>query len=163
MHVEQMAAAQILLADAPTQAANNPSHRSLSNSCYWPQRKGISKYTAFCNDRNKVIENINKRETFFWFRVSVSIEKKMADKTNQSWSYLKGTSYIKFFSLPISINQRGIVLNIKRNTSISIWQQKLLLETLQVTKIADINVEERKILIITMFCFSLRVFYRQKM
>ena len=65
MHVEQMAAAQKLLADAPTQAANNPSHRSLSNSCYWPQRKGISKYTTFCNDRNKIIEKTKKRETFF--------------------------------------------------------------------------------------------------
>ena len=46
----------------------------------------------------------------------------------------------KFFSLPISINQRGIVLDIRENTEymdkrkalMSILQQKLLLGALQV-------------------------------
>ena len=34
LNVEQMAATQILLADASTQEANNPWLRSLGNSCY---------------------------------------------------------------------------------------------------------------------------------
>ena len=38
LNVEQMAATQILLADALTQAANNPWLRLLGNSCYWPHR-----------------------------------------------------------------------------------------------------------------------------
>ena len=77
------------------------------------------------------MESNRQKRDFFQFRVSVFIEKKLEDKTSQSWSYLKSTSYM-FFSLPISINQRGIVLNIKRNALISILQQKLLLEALQV-------------------------------
>ena len=38
LNVEQMAATQILLADALTQAANNPWLRLLGNLCYWPHR-----------------------------------------------------------------------------------------------------------------------------
>ena len=43
------------------------------------------------------MESIRQKRDFFQFRVSVFIEKKLEDKTSQSWSYLKSTSYIQVF------------------------------------------------------------------
>ena len=48
---------------------------------------------------------LDKGETFFWFRASVSIKKKIG-RLNQS--KLKLLKRYKFFSLPISINQREL-------------------------------------------------------
>ena len=56
-----MAATQILLADALTQAANNPWPRLLGNSCYWPHR-----ITTLFNDRNKVMESVRQKRNFFF-------------------------------------------------------------------------------------------------
>ena len=43
------------------------------------------------------MESIRQKRDFFQFRVSVFIEKKLEDKTSQSSSYVKGTSYIRVF------------------------------------------------------------------
>ena len=56
---------------ALTQAANNPWLRLLGNSCYWPHRI----IPHFIMTRTKLWRVLDRRETFFWFRVSVSIER----------------------------------------------------------------------------------------
>ena len=75
---------------------------------------------------------LDKGETFFWFRASVSIEKKIGRLNQSKLKLLKRYKLHSSFFLYLSHQSKGIVLNIKRKALISILQQKLLLEALQV-------------------------------
>ena len=86
----------------------------------------------FIITRTKLWRVLDRRETFFWFRVSVSIEKVQVT--------------FKFFSLHISINQRGMILNIIKVKSLNKYSatETTIGSFTGQYKIADINFEERK-------------------
>ena len=75
---------------------------------------------------------LDKGETFFWFRASVSIEKKIGRLNQSKLKLLKRYKLHSSFFFTHLYQSKGIVLNIKRKALISILQQKLLLEALQV-------------------------------